>query len=70
VQVWFEGGRHRDYLIVHRSGSGGRAGDRAARWCVRSLPPGRSGELDLRDREQAARLEKVLSGLDVKSLEL
>jgi hypothetical protein len=37
VQVWFTGGAHRDYLILHRAATGGAVGVRPARWWVRSL---------------------------------
>jgi DNA invertase Pin-like site-specific DNA recombinase len=60
VQMWFEGGGSRDYLVVHRSATGGSVGVRPARWWARSVK--REGEpLDLRKPEDAARLEAVLN---------
>jgi hypothetical protein len=64
-QVWFKGepARHRDYLVVHDVPAGYR---RPGRWWVRSLAlPGRPGELDLRRRDHARRLERVLAKLDL-----
>jgi hypothetical protein len=37
VQVWFPGGRHRDYLILYHQGYRNVSGSRASRWWVRSL---------------------------------
>lgn len=55
VQMWFKGSeRHRDYLILH---------NREGHWC-RSLASVTDAEaLDLRVRDHARRLEKVLSTL-------
>jgi DNA invertase Pin-like site-specific DNA recombinase len=58
LQVWFAGSkRRRDLLILHRP----RAG-----WWARSLADvAAPGDLDLRNRDHAARLEAVLAGLDL-----
>jgi DNA invertase Pin-like site-specific DNA recombinase len=64
VQVWFrQPGQHRDYLVVHDVPAGYR---RPGRWSARSFAaPGAEG-LDLRRRDHAKRLEKVLGMLDLK----
>jgi hypothetical protein len=62
VQLWFEGGSHRDYLIHHRPATGGSVGIRPARWEVRSFAS-KAGEFDLRNRKHAAELERVLGEL-------
>jgi DNA invertase Pin-like site-specific DNA recombinase len=60
AQVWFVGGRHRDYLIYC---PGGRAFDPEQH--VKAFAgPGRLGDLDLRDPKQAAALEKVLAATE------
>jgi DNA invertase Pin-like site-specific DNA recombinase len=69
VQVWFTGGAHRDYVILHRPGTGGAVGARPARWWVRSLADvAKLGPLDLRKREDARRLEAFLLTLDLDGL--
>ena len=66
VQIWFEGGAHRDYLIYHRPAHGSLSSKRDAQWWVRSFAmPGRKGELDLRDPKQATALEKALANAEV-----
>jgi DNA invertase Pin-like site-specific DNA recombinase len=67
-QVWFRGGdQHRDYLIVHRGGTGGAVDGRKGGWTCRSLAPELTAKLrlDLRDREHAARLEKLLLKMEI-----
>jgi hypothetical protein len=70
VQIYFAGrGRHRDYLILHRPATGGRVGVRPARWWTKSLSTVTApGDLDLRKRADARKLEAVLSSLDVGAL--
>lgn len=69
VQLWFEGGAHRDYLIHYRPGHAVKAGGRKAGWSVRSLKlPGKRGELDLRRPADVAALEKVLAEQDLAEL--
>src|SRR5262249_54205430 len=69
VQVWFRGGAHRDYLILHRAATGGAVGVRPARWWVRSLASASiSGNLDLRKQEHAKRLEAALTAIDPAKL--
>jgi DNA invertase Pin-like site-specific DNA recombinase len=60
VQVHFKGGAVRDYLIVHRRGTGGAVGDRKATWDVESEPFAAVGPLDLSRRAHARRLEAAL----------
>jgi DNA invertase Pin-like site-specific DNA recombinase len=67
VQIWFESGHHRDYMILYtaphmRSGH-------PAKWWVRSfVSPAGSGEFDLRTPGAAGELEALLGALDVRSL--
>jgi DNA invertase Pin-like site-specific DNA recombinase len=70
VQVYFAGkGRRRDYLILHRPATGGSVGTRPARWWAKSLASvARPGKLDLRNKDHAAALEKVLLKLDLDTL--
>jgi DNA invertase Pin-like site-specific DNA recombinase len=66
VQVWFTGGARRDYLILHRAGTGGAVGERPARWWARSLAGvAEPGDLDLRKRKDAKQLEKALGGVEL-----
>jgi hypothetical protein len=69
VQVWFTGGAHRDYIILHRPATGGAVGTRPARWWARSLAGVvKEGALDLRDKTHAARLEQALLQLSPEDL--
>jgi DNA invertase Pin-like site-specific DNA recombinase len=69
VQVWLTGGAHRDYLIVHRPATGGAAKSRPSRWWARSLTQDAvPGSLDLRRREDAQALARVLEKLDLAAL--
>jgi DNA invertase Pin-like site-specific DNA recombinase len=69
IQVWFAGGAHRDYLIVHRGGSGGSVGNRPAQWWARSLPSDMAKRgLDLRRKRDAKALSKFLTDVEVSSL--
>src|SRR5262249_15030155 len=64
VQLYFTGDGHRDYLIVNKAAGRWRAGG----WWARSLAAvAGPADLDLSDRDHAARLEKVLSGLDLSA---
>ncbi|MBI1917685.1 MAG: recombinase family protein [Planctomycetes bacterium] len=65
-QVWFQGGeRQRSYVILHRSPRGNRHGRREGSWSVRSFADvAGPDDLDLRNREHAAKLEKALAALD------
>jgi DNA invertase Pin-like site-specific DNA recombinase len=64
VQIWFTGGTHRDYLILHRPPLCTPSIHRPGHWWARSLASDAiPGELDLRDRDHAARLEAVLAEL-------
>jgi DNA invertase Pin-like site-specific DNA recombinase len=70
VQVWFTGGkRHRDYLIFHRPAKGNRTTRTEGGWRARSLADlVKPGDLDLRDRRDARKLEDLLARLDVVEL--
>jgi DNA invertase Pin-like site-specific DNA recombinase len=62
VQVFFESGARRDYLIHCQAAGHCRKGD----WSVRSLASvADPADLDLRRRDHAARLERVLSALKI-----
>jgi DNA invertase Pin-like site-specific DNA recombinase len=61
VQVWFTTGRRRDYLIFNRAAGYRRPGG----WSCRSMTEATA--LDLRRRDHAARLEKVLAALPLTS---
>jgi hypothetical protein len=64
VQVYFAGGAVRSYLITHRPYA-----KTQWNWAVRSFADARLTklDLDLRNREHAAALEKELSGIDTLS---
>jgi len=63
VQVWFEGGGHRDYLILYH----GARSKQSAR-VVDFKAPGRKGELDLREKKHAAPLERILEAINMDNL--
>jgi DNA invertase Pin-like site-specific DNA recombinase len=65
VQVWFaDGESHRDYLIYHLPKANGQA-RQEGRWWARSLAEvAAPGDLDLRRRADARKLEAVLAALD------
>jgi DNA invertase Pin-like site-specific DNA recombinase len=69
IQVWFQGGeRHRDHLIYHRNPRGKRwgKGTTPGRWWARSLADATAlGDLDLRKRKDAQKLEAALAALDL-----
>jgi hypothetical protein len=70
-QVWFVGGdQHRDYLLIHRGGTGGAVDGRKGTWQARSLPPEVTAglQLDLRRRDHAKALEKILAAADLDKL--
>jgi DNA invertase Pin-like site-specific DNA recombinase len=77
VQVWFaEGNRRRDYIILHRPGSGGRLSSdspqrrqpaKPAQWWARSLAELAPGDLDLRKIKDARQLEAALAGADLSA---
>ncbi|MFO0849564.1 MAG: recombinase family protein [Gemmataceae bacterium] len=61
VQVWFEGGSRRDYLIHYTPAWGSPHVRKPEKWEVKSVAhAGRKGGLDLRKTADAAQLEKVL----------
>jgi DNA invertase Pin-like site-specific DNA recombinase len=61
AQLFFVGGTCRSYLIMHQHATRGAVGERPESWWARSLASViKSGDLDLRDRVQAAELEKTL----------
>jgi DNA invertase Pin-like site-specific DNA recombinase len=69
AQVWFAGGSHRDYLILHRAATRGAVGDRPARWWVRSLAATAPGPLDLRKQKDAAKLAERLASASAELTE-
>jgi DNA invertase Pin-like site-specific DNA recombinase len=61
VQIWFQGGAHRDYLILYQ-GAAGNVANRERQWWVRSFADvGAAGGFDLRQKGDAAALEKALA---------
>jgi DNA invertase Pin-like site-specific DNA recombinase len=65
LQIYFRGGRRRDYLIHYQAAGHCREGG----WCARSLPNEiRSGNLDLRRKHDVQRLTETLAKIDVKRL--
>jgi DNA invertase Pin-like site-specific DNA recombinase len=65
VEVFFDGGARRDYLIVHQTAGRCRPGG----WWARSLADAAGpAAFDLREPTAAARLEAWLSGVDVGEL--
>jgi hypothetical protein len=71
VQIWFtDGMKHRDYLILHRPPSGNHKVRHEGGWWVRSLSSiAKPGDLDLRRRADASKLEKVLGTTNVAARE-
>lgn len=68
VQVWFNGGGRRDYLVYSFNPTGWHVRKRKAKWVCRSLADMMPGTVDLRDKKQAARVAKLLTSLDISSL--
>jgi hypothetical protein len=70
VQIWFkDGNRCRDYLILHRPRKSNGRKCTEGGWSVRSLADvAQPGDLDLRDRDHAARLEAVVSAVETSDL--
>ena len=65
-QVWFKGGRHRDYLILYRQAGGNATSHREGVWGARSLNPSLAGDdLDLRIPAHAADLAAKLEAVDL-----
>jgi hypothetical protein len=71
LQLWFaDCKRHRDYLILHRPPKSNGKATVPGGWWVRSLASDAvPGGLDLRRSEHAARLERVLSSIDLTAPE-
>jgi hypothetical protein len=66
VQIWFTGGEHRDYVILHRPPLATPHFRRPGRWWAKSfVADAAAGELDLRRRDDAERLAAELATLDV-----
>jgi DNA invertase Pin-like site-specific DNA recombinase len=66
VEVFFAGGARRDYLILQQSAGNRRPGG----WWARALADvADPGDLDLRRRDDAAALEKVLLAEDLERLQ-
>jgi DNA invertase Pin-like site-specific DNA recombinase len=70
VQVYFAGkGRRRDYFILHRTAQANAQARVAGGWWCRSLATvAKPDALDLRQRKDAARLERALLAVDVEAL--
>jgi DNA invertase Pin-like site-specific DNA recombinase len=70
VQIYFAGGdRRRNYLILHRPALAYRKVRTEGRWWARSLADvAAPGDLDLRDRGDARKLEDLLDRLDITEL--
>ncbi|WP_439628819.1 hypothetical protein [Gemmata sp.] len=69
VQVWFAGGAHRDYLVARHAGHGSQSSKRPPRWWVRSFADaGADLGLDLRDRADAKKLDRLLARVDPDQL--
>jgi DNA invertase Pin-like site-specific DNA recombinase len=68
AQLWFADGKHqRSFLILHRPARANGVSRTEGSWTVRSFKDvAGAGSLDLRRRDHAARLEKVLSGLPLE----
>jgi DNA invertase Pin-like site-specific DNA recombinase len=69
VQVRFTGGAARDFLIYHRTGTGGSVGTRPAAWQACSLPADVGVEgLDLRRKTDARGLAETLAKINLDLL--
>jgi hypothetical protein len=70
AQIWFAGGQeHRDYLILHRPPRSNGKTYTEGRWAVRSLASvAASGDLDLRQLEDARLLAEALTAWDLSSV--
>jgi hypothetical protein len=65
VQIFFRGGRRRDYLIHYHAAGHCRKGG----WCARSLPGEiHPKDLDLRRKRDVQSLSRVLAKIDVARL--
>jgi hypothetical protein len=65
VQIFFNGGERRDYLIHYQAAAYCRAGSWSARSLKHDLP---AGKLDLRDREHVDALSQMLLEIDLNLL--
>jgi Recombinase len=63
VQIFFTGGRSREYLIYHRQAQGGFVGNRPARWSVASWSDkwGTGDRFSLKDPRRAQQVRLALS---------
>jgi hypothetical protein len=70
AQMWFTGGKHRDYLIVYRRPKANQWAKQKESWLVRSLTSADVdiADLDLRNRKDAAALEQVLIDADLQDM--
>lgn len=69
VQVWFKGGQHRDYLILHQGGRGNATSRTEGKcWCCSLADAAALGPLDLRKPADARKLETLLAGVDLETL--
>jgi hypothetical protein len=70
VQIFFAGGKRRDYLILHRPAFGNAATHRERQaWCRTLATVIREDDLDLRRRADAAALAAELAALDLDRLQ-
>jgi len=74
VQVRFVGGARRDYLIVHRAAKGNKDARVEGGWTATSIRfeakgKGRARELDLRNAEHVAEMEKALQSMPLDDVE-
>jgi DNA invertase Pin-like site-specific DNA recombinase len=69
VQLHFNGGGRRDYMVYHRPAHHAFGGRKEAQWWARSLAAvAAPGDLDLRRPDDARLLEEALSGVDLQSV--
>jgi DNA invertase Pin-like site-specific DNA recombinase len=68
VQVWFNEGSHRDYLIAYRRPVAGRTRQEAVKKARTLADLVKLGPLDLRQKQHAERLEKALLSIDAHKL--
>jgi hypothetical protein len=60
--LWFRGGRHRDYAILHKAGSRYTS----EQWWARTFADvGLPAALDLRDRDHVEELEAALQAVNL-----
>ena len=69
VQIRFTGGGVRNYLVVHRGGTGGAVGSRDPQWWARTLADTtKRRTLDLRREKDVRDIAKMLTEIDLTLL--